>query len=112
MLFPTGQVKVYLYNQATDMRKSYDALEALVKQTLKADPLNGALYVFINSSRNRMKILYFEPGGYCLWSKRLEMGRFGVKWRAETASEEMDLVALRLLIDGLEVVRKKPRFMR
>jgi len=78
MFFPEAQVRVWLYTQPTDMRKSYDGLSALVKNTLHEDPASGHLFVFINRKRTQMKVLYFDRSGYCVWSKRLEQGRFRI----------------------------------
>ena len=76
MLFPEAQVRIWLYTDPTDMRKSYDGLSILVKQKLADDPVSGQLFVFINRKRTQMKVLYFDRSGYCIWSKRLEQGRF------------------------------------
>ena len=51
MFFPESQVRVWLCNRPTDMRKSYNGLVALVKNTLEEDPLSGQLFVFINRRR-------------------------------------------------------------
>ena len=48
MFFPEGQVRVHLCGQPVDMRKSYDGLYALTRNTLHRDPLSGHLFVFIN----------------------------------------------------------------
>ncbi len=48
MLFPEGQLRIWLYNGPADMRNSYTGLSALVKQSLGEDPLAGVLFVFIN----------------------------------------------------------------
>ena len=49
MLIPESQVKIWLYGRATDMRKSYDGLSALVRTKLGEDPLSGQIFVFIIS---------------------------------------------------------------
>ena len=54
MLIPESQVKIWLYGRATDMRKSYDGLSALVRTKLGEDPLSGQIFVFINRRRNRV----------------------------------------------------------
>jgi len=101
MLFPESQVRIWLYAQPTDMRKSYNGLSALVKQTLQEDPLSGQLFVFINRKQTQMKVLYFDCSGYCIWSKRLEQGRFhfntksGIKYR-------LSWTDLKLIIDGID----------
>ena len=74
MLFPESQVRIWLYTQPADMRKSYNGLSALVKQKLQEDPLSGQLFVFINRKRTQMKVLHFDRTGYCIWGKRLEKG--------------------------------------
>lgn len=48
MFFPEGQIRVHLYGEPTDMRKSFDGLQALTRHAMARDPLDGALYVFIN----------------------------------------------------------------
>ena len=57
MWMPNGSLRVWLCRRPTDMRKSYDGLSALVKRLLHEDPLNGALYVFVNRRRDRVKSL-------------------------------------------------------
>jgi transposase len=73
---------VHLYGQPTDMRKSYDGLQALARHAMGRDPLDGALYVFINRRDSQIKCLYFDRSGFCIWGKRLESGRFIGDWRA------------------------------
>ena len=43
MFFPEGQYRVYLYGQPTDMRCSFDGLQALTRHAMKQDPLDGSL---------------------------------------------------------------------
>ena len=50
---PMTQVRLWLFRQPTDMRKSYDGLSALVRHALAGDPLSGELFVFINRRRNQ-----------------------------------------------------------
>jgi transposase len=101
MLFPESQLRVWLYTRPTDMRRSYDGLSALIKGELAEDPLSGALFVFINRRQTQMKILYFDRSGYCIWSKRLEQGRFhaGREGPAKLALEWTDL---KLILEGID----------
>ena len=48
MFFAEGQIKVFLYGQPTDMRRSFDGLQALARHAMGKDPLDGSLYVFVN----------------------------------------------------------------
>jgi len=58
------------------MRASYDSLFNKVKVVLDKDPFSGHLFLFINSSRNSCKCLYFDGTGLVIISKRLEKGLF------------------------------------
>jgi transposase len=101
MFFPEGQIRVHLYGQPCDMRKSFDGLQALVRQRLGEDPLNGGLYVFINRRATQMRVLYFDRSGFCIWAKRLEAGRFVSDW-AQVRTREMDWTGLKLMLEGIE----------
>lgn len=106
MFFPEDQVRVWLYTDPTDMRKSFDGLSALVKQKLAEDPLSGQLFVFINRKRNYLKALYFDRSGYALWAKRLEQGQFHYRRdRASYTSHKMALnvTELKLILEGIDV---------
>ena len=76
MMLMLPDVKVYLATVATDMRKSFDGLAALVKQEMKKDVLTGELFVFMSRRGDRIKVLYWDRNGFCLWAKRLEKGTF------------------------------------
>ncbi|WP_240996276.1 IS66 family insertion sequence element accessory protein TnpB [Pseudomonas viridiflava] len=77
MMRPDAKVeKVYLYPKPVDFRKSIDGLAALVELDIKVAVFDPILFVFLNKPRNRVKILYWERNGFCLWLKRLESERF------------------------------------
>jgi len=109
MFFPEGQVRVHVYGQPTDMRKSYDGLYALTCQGLAQDPLSGHLFVFINRRATQMKVLYWDRTGFCVWAKRLEQGRFLSDWQRVT-TREMDWTGLKLLLEGIEAKVVKKRY--
>jgi transposase len=109
MFFPEGQLRVYLYGRPADLRRSFDGLQALVRQGLSADPLDGGLYVFINRRGTQIRVLYFDRSGFCLWSKRLEAGRFVSNWHA-VRTREMDWTGLKLLLEGIEPARQRKRY--
>jgi transposase len=68
-------VQLWLCTQPTDMRRSYDGLATMVRRQLWQNPLSGHGFIFINRRGTQLKCLYFQAGGYCVWSKRLERGR-------------------------------------
>ena len=73
--FPPS-VEVYMAVEAMDMRKGFDSLAAAAKEVMCQDPLSGHLFVFFNRGRSRVKVLFFDRSGYCLYYKRLEQGTF------------------------------------
>ena len=102
MFVPAAQARIWLCTEAVDMRKSFAGLSAMVKHRLLRDPLTGDYFVFVNRRLTLMKVLYFEPGGYALWSKRLEQGRFQVRSSRE-GQRRLNGAELQWLIAGIEV---------
>jgi transposase len=111
MFFPESHIRVHLYGQPVDMRKSFDALYALTRQQMGKDPLSGELFAFISRRGIQIKILYFDRSGLCVWSKRLESGRFISDWRA-VRTREMDWTSLKLLLEGIVPAQQHKRFRR
>lgn len=109
MFFPEGQIRVHLYGEPTDMRCSFDGLQALTRHAMGLDPLDGRLYVFINRRATQLRVLYFDRSGFCVWAKRLEAGRFLSDW-TRVRTREMDWTGLKLLLEGLEGKRVRKRF--
>jgi transposase len=109
MFFAEGQIRVHLYGQPTDMRKSYDGLQALARHAMGHDPLDGALYIFVNRRGSQLKCLYFDRSGFCIWGKRLETGKFIGDWHA-VRTREMDWTGLKLLLEGIEPRRVHKRY--
>jgi transposase len=115
MFFAPGRVRVFLYGQPCDMRRSYDGLYALARSSFAGfgcEPTSGHLFVFMNRRGTQMKVLYFERGGWCVWAKRLEAGQFVSGWAEPSKSiqREMDCTALMLLIEGIELGRQRKRY--
>lgn len=72
---PSG-VRVWLATGHTDMRKGFPGLSLVVQETLKRNPNNGHLFVFRGRRGDLIKVLWHDGQGACLFSKRLERGRF------------------------------------
>jgi transposase len=109
MFFPEGQIRVHLYGYPCDMRKSFPGLYALTRQGLQADPLSGDLYVFVSRRATMMKVLYFDRSGFCIWSKKLESGRFVSDW-CRVLTQEMDWTSLKLMLEGIEPGKQRKRY--
>lgn len=109
MLSVSGSSRIFLYQPATDMRKSFHGLSALVYRHL-GRPEDGAYYVFVNRRRTHVKILYWDGDGLALWYKRLEQGRFLPPRPVAGDRVELDRRGLSLLLEGVVPLRSAPRF--
>ena len=73
---PTGAVRVMVATRPVDFRKGAEGLAALVRETMQADPFSGAVYVFRAKRADRVKLVFWDGTGVCLFAKRLEDGKF------------------------------------
>ena len=111
MIHLPASVRVYLCLAPCDMRKSFDSLQALVREHLELDAFAGHLFVFTSRRKDRVKILYWDRDGFAVWSERLEEGPYAVplgdggteRWREITAQE------LGALLSGIDLSTAKRR---
>jgi transposase len=102
---PAG-VQVWLAAGATDMRKGFDGLAAMVQTQLCEDVFSGQLFVFRGRAGDRVKILWWSGDGLCLFSKRLERGRF-VWPQATHGTIALSAAQLSMLLEGIDWVRRE-----
>jgi transposase len=101
-LLPAG-VKVHLAFGCTDMRKGIDGLAMLVQGMLRQDPFSGHLFLFRGRKANLIKIVFWDGTGLCLFTKRLEQGRFQWPATCETGGTVMlSSSQLSMLIEGID----------
>jgi len=106
---------VYLHRTPVDFRKQINGLAVLVSESMRMDAFKPGLFVFTNGGRNRVKVLYWDGDGFCLWLKRLEKHRF--VWPPTLKTEHnADVVALtgdqlNWLIGGYDIFRFAPHEM-
>ena len=100
--FP-NQTRVYLAVQPVDMRKSFNGLWAEASEVLDEDPFSGALFVFSNKRRDRLKILYWDGDGVWVFAKRLEKGR--LSWPIGSNDRKLSISpqSLTMLIGGIDL---------
>jgi len=111
MLSLSPATRVFVATAPVDWRGSFNALAARVQTQLQHDPLSGHLFVFTNTRRNRVKILFWDGSGLWVCAKRLERGRFA--WpAAEPGVATLRREELLLLLAGLEVREKAGWFRR
>ncbi len=99
---------IYLHREAVDFRKSINGLALIVEQEMKLSPMSSALFVFCNKQRNRVKALYWDRTGFCLWYKRLEEDKF--KWPLTYRGQTMTLneVDWNRLLSGYDILGHQP----
>ncbi len=116
MLSFTGSLKIWVALEPCDMRKGFEGLAALAGEKLGGDIKTGALFVFGNKRRTRLKILYWDGSGLWVMSKRLEEGRFSWPKAAEAGQSRLALrpEAFAMLTDGIELkgARMRPWYER
>lgn len=105
MLSFHSHLKVFVATAPCDLRMNFNGLWAAASQQLGEDPKSGALFVFGNRRRNRIKILYFDGTGVVVLAKRLEEGTFHWPQSAGEPNAKLRLSpqALQLLLDGVEL---------
>ena len=113
MLTLPPSVRIYLASALVDMRRGHDGLSALVRNHWDVDIYGGHLFVFVGRRADRCKILFWDRGGFVLYYKRLERGRFRLPQIPTGASSvAMDATELSMLLDGIDVgkVRRPARW--
>jgi transposase len=104
MLTLPPSVRIYLASALVDMRRGHDGLSALVRNHWDVDIYGGHLFVFVGRRADRCKILFWDRGGFVLYYKRLERGRFRLpQIPAGASSVAMDATELAMLLDGIDV---------
>lgn len=104
-MIPSG-VRVFLASQPVDFRKGPDSLLSLVRDG-GSDPFSGALYVFRAKRADRIKIVWWDGSGICLFAKRLEKSSFC--WpRIAHVRVQLNHAQLTALLDGLDWKRVRP----
>ena len=101
MIGPEGAVKVLVATKPVDFRKGAEGLAALVKEQIRADPFSGAVYVFRAKRADRIKLIFWDGTGLCLYAKRLEDGQF--RWpKVQDGVMRLTAAQLGALLEGLD----------
>src|SRR5579871_1751125 len=115
MMHLPASVRVYVCLAPCDMRKSFDALQALVRDHLELDAFNGHLYLFFSRRKDRVKVLYWDRDGFAVWAKRLEQGTYAIPSAGpETRRIEMTPEELAALLSGIDLstAARRKRYWR
>ena len=105
--------RYHLYSQPTDMRKSFDGLSGIIRNKLDGNPCSGDVFIFINRSRNKIKLLHWQGIGFTLYYKRLEEGTFELlNYDPQVGSITLSYAQIVMLVDGLSIknIQQRKRF--
>jgi transposase len=101
MLVDLNNVRIYIKPGETSFTKYINGLAEIVQNEMKLDAFSGSLFLFCNKARNRLRILYWDRNGFCLWMKRLENDKF--PWpKDESGIKELSKHELSMLLDGID----------
>jgi len=104
MLIPPGPIRVLVATKPVDFRKGAMGLAALVQEQLQANPFCGTIYCFRSKRADRVKLVFWDGTGLCLFSKRLEEGKF--HWpRIQDGVMRLSAAQLAALLEGLDYSR-------
>lgn len=96
-----ASTRIWLAAGVTDMRKGFPGLAALAEKTLLEDPYSGHLFVFRGRRGDLIKVMWWDGQGACLFSKRLENGRF--VWPSPaTGKVNITTAQIAMLLEGID----------
>jgi transposase len=100
----SSENKFHLYNQPTDMRKSFDGLSGIIQNTLGSNPCNSDVFIFINKRRDKIKLLHWQGISFTLYYKRLEKGTFEIpRYDSSVGSLTLSYAQMVMIVDGLSI---------
>jgi transposase len=92
---------VLVATKPVDFRKGAEGLAALVREEINGDPFSGAVYVFRAKRADRVKLIFWDGTGMCLFAKRLESGAF--RWpNIQDGIMRLSAAQLSALLEGLD----------
>lgn len=112
MLSLPPSVKIFISRHPVDMRKSFDALEVMVRTVMKETSTSGHLFVFTNKRRDHLKVLMWDRHGWSILYKRLEVGTYKlpeIRSDADGDKVQVEAAELALMLEGLELAGAKRR---
>ncbi len=108
-------LRIFVCTTPIKMNLSFDGLMGMAQETFDQDPLSGHLFLFLNRRRDRIKILFWDIDGFCIWYKRLEVGAFQLPVATEGEQGiELNCSQLNRLLGGLDLTsgRRRRRYRR
>ena len=111
----SSDVRIFLCTTPTNMNYSFDSLMGRAEEIFEQDPTSGHLFLFLSRNRDRMKILFWDRDGFCIWYKRLERGTFQpLTTTSDKEGIELSYAQLVNLLSGVDLRtgRRRRRYHR
>lgn len=107
MIIDTSDVKsIYICSQKVDFRKQIDGLVSFIEFEFDQDVIDGSLFIFINSKKNKMKMIYYDGSGFWMLVKRMEKGKFRNEFEDVLKLNMITQKQLKYLLEGLSINKK------
>lgn len=105
MLMSPLQYQIFLYPKPVDLRAGVDGLSRFCRIEMEMNPRGGAIFLFFNRSKDRVKILFHDGTGACIFYKLLDQGRFKIP-KVDETTQRVSLPAsqLNLLLEGTRLL--------
>jgi transposase len=114
-LIDIADLRIFVCTTPTNMTYSFDSLMGRAQEIFDQDPTSGHLFLFLNRRRDKMKILFWDHDGFCIWYKRLEAGTFQMLTTTnDQEGIEIEYSQLVKLLGGLDLKtgRQRRRYRR
>ena len=114
-MIDVADLRIFVCTTPTNMIYSFDSLMGHAQEVFDQDPTSGHLFLFFNRRRDRIKILFWDHDGFCIWYKRLEAGAFQMLTTTnDQEGIEIEYWQLVKLLDGLDLTtgRRRRRYRR
>lgn len=102
MLGPGSEAKIYLCTGHTDMRKGVHSLTLLASSLLRDKVTSGAVFIFRGKNAGKIKLLWWDSQGFCLFHKCFERGRFVWPKVGESVTVGVTRAQLSMLLEGID----------
>ena len=108
-----GRERIFICEQAVNLRKSFDGLRGVVEGIMREDPEAGDLFVFFNRTRRLIKVLQWQGDGFAIWMKRLEQGSFHLPTpEGNRAKLEVSAREFAAILNGIKPEKYYKRYFR
>jgi len=101
MIIDWNKINIMIRPGSVDFRKQIDGLVLLVEKDFKISVFSNCLFVFCSNDRKKIKVLYWDKNGFCLWQKRLEKDKFPWPKNQEDA-KEITFSEFKMLLEGID----------